>query len=151
MKKLLKFLSKNLWLLLAAGLANAQPYSVDWHKVAGGGGTSTNGQYALSGTIAQHDAGGTMTGGGYSAYGGFWAAYTLPTPGAPMLHISQTGPNTVLVWWSPASANQILQTNGDLNSATWVAYGGTTNSIGGTNSVTISPPIGNLFFRLYNP
>ncbi len=55
----------------AAGFA--QQYSIDWYKVAGGGGTSTGGTYSVSGTIGQHDAGGPMTGGNYSLTGGFWA------------------------------------------------------------------------------
>jgi hypothetical protein len=36
---------------------------VDWHKIAGGGGTSTNSQYAESGTIGQPDASGAMSSG----------------------------------------------------------------------------------------
>jgi len=39
--------------LLIALSASAQSYSIDWFKVAGGGGTSTNAQYSLSGTIGQ--------------------------------------------------------------------------------------------------
>src|SRR5471030_636315 len=31
--------------------AHTQSYSIDWYKISGGGGTSTNGQYLLSGTI----------------------------------------------------------------------------------------------------
>jgi hypothetical protein len=51
----------------------AQQYSVSWHKVSGGGGTSTNGPFAVSGAIGQHDAAGPMSGGNYSVTGGFWA------------------------------------------------------------------------------
>ena len=36
--------------------APAQSYSIDWWKVAGGGGTSTGGAYQISGTIGQPDA-----------------------------------------------------------------------------------------------
>lgn len=36
-----------------------------------GGGLSTSGGYALSGTIGQHDAG-AMSGGSYTLAGGFW-------------------------------------------------------------------------------
>ena len=50
---------------------SAQNYSIDWYKVAGGGGTSTGGVYSLSGMIGQPDASGAMTGGGYSLTGGF--------------------------------------------------------------------------------
>jgi hypothetical protein len=90
-------------LLLAGSRSalHAQQYSIDWYKVSGGGGTSTNGQYSLSGTIGQHDAGGPMTGGNYSLTGGFWALYAMQTPGLPLLYISRTGPSTVFVWWLP--------------------------------------------------
>ena len=33
--------------------ATAQSYSIDWHKVSGGRGTSTSGVYSVSGTIGQ--------------------------------------------------------------------------------------------------
>ena len=69
---------------------SAQSYSIDWYKVAGGGGTSTGGTYSVSGTIGQHDAGGPMTGGNYSLTGGFWALISVvQTPGAPTLYISR--------------------------------------------------------------
>src|SRR5437763_1573544 len=87
-----------LWLgLLLALSASAQSFSIDWCKVAGGGGTSTNGQYSLSGTIGQHDAGGPLTGGNYSLTGGFWALYAVPTTGAPTLRIVLTTTNTAVV------------------------------------------------------
>jgi hypothetical protein len=35
----------------------AQQYSIDWYKVASGGGTSTGGTFSISGTIGQHDTG----------------------------------------------------------------------------------------------
>src|ERR1039458_5110991 len=69
-------------------LGLAQSYSIDWYKIAGGGGTSSNGQYTVSGTIGQHDASGVMTGGAYSLTGGFWALYAVQTPGAPLLTIT---------------------------------------------------------------
>jgi len=47
----------------------AQPYSIDWRKIAGGGGTSRGGQYSLSGTVGQHDAGNPSSGGNYSLTG----------------------------------------------------------------------------------
>ena len=52
---------------LSTPAAHAQ-YSIDWHTIDGGGGTSTGGpmigvNYSVSGTIGQADAGGPMTGG----------------------------------------------------------------------------------------
>jgi len=48
MKKLLLFAA-----MLVATTGFAQSYSMDWHKVAGGGGTSTNGAFAVTGTIGR--------------------------------------------------------------------------------------------------
>ena len=57
----------------------AQSYSVDWFKVAGGGGTSTNSTYFISGTFGQPDAGGPMDGGGFLVVGGFWILFAPVT------------------------------------------------------------------------
>ena len=130
---------------------SGQGYSIDWHQIAGGGGTSSNGQYTVSGTVGQHDASSAMTGGSYSLTGGFWPFYAVQTPNAPLLNISRIGPNTLVVWWLPGVGIYNLQTNASLSSAAWVSYGDTINSVGATNSVTILPPAGNLFFRLSQP
>ena len=127
----------------------AQTYSIDWYKVSGGSGSSTGGVYAVSGTIGQHDAGGPMSSGVYSVTGGFWSIFAVQAPGLPVLSIARTGPSTATVWWMPGSGSYTLQTNASLATpAGWVNFGGTINSSGGTNSVTISPPTGNLYFRL---
>ena len=133
--------------LFLATSAFAQSYSIDWYKVAGGGGTSTGGVYSVSGSIGQPDAGGPMTGGNYSLTGGFWALFSvLQTPGAPTLFISHSG-NTVTVYWLNASGWS-LQQNGNLSSpAGWSASGGVTTS-NGTNYLNLTLPAGNLFFRL---
>src|SRR5215469_14649884 len=111
---------------------SAQSYAINWHKIAGGGGTSANGGYQLSGTIGQHDAGGPMTGGGYSLNGGFWVVISvLQTLGAPTLYISHSG-DTVTVFWQ-AVPGWNLQQNSDLTKlAGWSASSGITTS-GGTN------------------
>ena len=134
--------------LLAFALpVQAQQYSNNWHKVSGGGGTSTNGQYAIRGTIGQHDAGGPMTGGIYSVTGGFWSIYAVQRLGLPNLIITVAGPNSVNVSW-PNTGSYTLQTNSILGTPGWAGYGGTVSTANGTNSITISPPRGNLFFRL---
>jgi hypothetical protein len=130
-------------LLAFAITVHAQPYTVDWHKVSGGGGTSTGGSYSVSGTIGQQDAGGPMTGGSYSVTGGFWALYAVQTPGAPTLTITYTGGHAI-VSWPLADTGWTLQTNDDLATPTWGNYLGSVIN----NSATISSPTGNLFFRL---
>ena len=97
--------------MLFPAIGWAQQYSIDWYKVSGGGGTSTGGTYAVSGTIGQHDAGGPMTGGNYSVTGGFWALISVvQTPGAPTLYITGSG-NTVSVYWQNVSGWSLQQIN----------------------------------------
>ncbi|MFZ0826638.1 MAG: hypothetical protein WAO02_04370 [Verrucomicrobiia bacterium] len=137
--------------LVVPAVGFGQPYSIDWYKIAGGGGTSTGGTYVLNGTIGQHDAGGPLTGGSYSLTGGFWALISVvQTPGLPGLTISLAGPNSVVVSW-PNTGSYTLQTNSVLSAPGWLGYGGTISTASGTNSVTITPPKGNLFFRLSSP
>jgi len=126
----------------------AQSYSIDWYKVAGGGGTSTGGVYAVSGTIGQHDAGGPMTGGNYSLTGGFWALISVvQTAGAPTLYISHSG-NTVTVYWQAVSGWNLVQSANIATPMTgWTASSSPTPT-NGTNYLNIVNPTGNLFFRL---
>jgi hypothetical protein len=142
-----------LWLLLLALAlplgARAQSYSIDWWSIDGGGGTSTGGVYSVSGTIGQPDAG-HMSGGSYTLDGGFWSLVAaVQTPGAPLLTITHTATNSVIVSWPSPSSGFVLQQNGNVgNPNGWSAFGGTVSDNGTTRSVTISPPAGNLFFRL---
>ena len=52
--------------------ALAQDFAIPWHTVDGGGWTVTSGgDFELSGTIGQPDAG-SLTGGAFTLTGGFW-------------------------------------------------------------------------------
>ena len=138
-----------LWMLPLA--AQAQSYSIDWYKIAGGGGTSAGAAYQVSGTTGQHDAGGPMAGGGYSLTGGFWALISVvQTPGTPNLTITFVAPNSVKVSW-PDTGSYTLQQNGTLAGGSWTTSGYGITTSNGTNSITVTPPTGNLFFRLHNP
>ena len=121
----------------------AQSYSIDWYKVSGGGGTSSNGTLSVSGTIGQADANNTVSGGNYTVPGGFWSLYAVQTPGAPTLKITQAGSQSI-VSWDPSVVGYILQTNANLTTPTWGNYMGSLVN----NRATNSPPRGNVFFRL---
>ena len=125
--------------------ASAQSYSIDWYKISGGGGTSPGGTYQVSGTIGQPDAGGAMTGNGYSLTGGFWALISVvQTAGAPTLYISRSG-NSVTVYWQN-TGSWTLQQNGNLAAAAgWATSGYSISTANGTNSITITSTTGNLF------
>jgi hypothetical protein len=126
---------------------HAQSYSIDWYKIAGGGGTSAGGVYSLSGTIGQPDASGAMSGGGYSVTGGFWSLINVvQTPGAPLLTITYAG-NQAIISWPVSVTGYTLQTNNNPATGNWGNYAGPVVN----NSATNAPPKGNLFFRLTHP
>ena len=62
-------------------------FACDWFSVDGGGGSSIGGQYRLSGSAGQPDAG-TVTGGVFTIQGGYW-------PGVPS-HRNAAG----AAWWT---------------------------------------------------
>jgi len=127
----------------------AQPYSIDWYKIAGGGGTSTGGpvtgtNYSVSGTIGQPDASAAMTGGQYSVTGGFWSLLqVVQSPGAPTLIITHIG-NQAIVSWDPSATGWTLQTNANLSSGSWGNFLGSIVN----HSATNTPSTGTIFFRL---
>ncbi|MEI7941151.1 MAG: hypothetical protein WCK27_31130, partial [Verrucomicrobiota bacterium] len=99
-----------LMLWLAPLALSAQSYSIDWSKIAGGGGTSTGGVYTVSGTIGQHDAGGPLTNGVYSLTGGYWALpIAVQTTNAPTLAIIPAAPGWATISWTPPTPGFVLQ------------------------------------------
>ena len=132
--------------LLLAGVAAAQPYTIDWSTIDGGGGTSTGGVYALSGTIGQPDAGQAMTGGAYSLTGGFWSIQAVQVEGAPLLKIVGAGPGQAEISWIPDPAGWILQETPGFTPTNWV------NSPSGSANPVVVPATGNTkFYRLHKP
>ena len=134
--------------------AQAQ-YTIDWWTIDGGGGTSTNGPYSLTGTIGQPDAG-VMSGGGFTLVGGFWGIVgAVQTPGAPFLSVLRTTTNTVVVSWPSPAPGWTLEFTPALASppatSAWNPIAPPYQT-GTTNLYYIEPsPIGNRFYRLRNP
>ncbi|MBI1175879.1 hypothetical protein GC207_00410 [bacterium] len=141
-------------LLFATTAAFAQSYSIDWYSIDGGGGTSTGGNYTLTGTIGQTDAG-TLSGGNYTLTGGFLSIVTaIQTPGAPRLKVTRSG-NDVVVSWPDPSTDFVLQVTGSLatpsSSTIWSTSGAQVSTNNGEKQITISSPVGNKYFRLQKP
>ena len=132
--------------LLLAFSARAQ-FLIDWFTIDGGGGTSTNGNFLLSGTVGQPDAGPVMTNGQFSVAGGFWALPTvIQTLGAPTLTIVPAAPGFATISWTPSTPGFVLQETLSLSLVNW------TNSISGaTNPITVSATIPSKFYRLTKP
>jgi hypothetical protein len=122
-------------------------YSIPWHTIDGGGGTSTGGVYSVSGTIGQPDAGGPMTNGQYSVTGGFWALpQAVQVTGAPTLTIVPAAPGSATISWTPNTPGYILQQTAVLSPSNW-----TNSPSGSTNPVTISVSSPAGFYRLFKP
>jgi hypothetical protein len=112
-------------LLFCAAQLRAQTYSVDWFKVAGGGGTSTGGVYTVTGTFGQQDAGGPMQGGGYSVEGGFWSLFAVQSSS-----VTGTAPTITM---QPQS--QFITNNDDFKGA------GHNDTFSFNTSVSGTPPL----------
>jgi hypothetical protein len=138
--------------LLCPHLLQAQNYAIDWYTIDGGGGTSTGGSYAVSGTTGQPDAG-HMAGGNYAIDGGFWGILAaVQSPGAPSLNIALTTTNTVVVFWASPSTGYLLQQNtNSVASINWSNAPGTILDDGTTRTLVVDPPTGNRFYRLFKP
>ena len=125
----------------------AQSYSIDWYKLAGGGGTSTNGPFVLTGTIGQHDAGPAMTNSQFSLVGGFWVLpQAVQVPGAPTLTISRGSSGFATISWATNALGYALQETWSLRPANW-----TNSTSGSTNPITLPITGTAKFFRLRKP
>ena len=118
MKKSLLITAALLTTLLIPIPTHAQDYTIDWYKIAGGGGTSAEQNYSLTGAIGQPDAA-TLTGGSYTLEGGFFPGIIVPSDaGAPTLYIQQT-PGNVTISWTPATQGFLLEETTTLTNPTW--------------------------------
>ena len=136
-----------LMLWLAPLALPAQTNSIDWYKIAGGGGTSTGGVYSVSGTVGQQDAGGPMTNGQYSVTGGFWALpIPVQTTNAPTLAIIPAAPGWATISWTPPTPGFVLQETVSLAPTNW-----TNSPSGATNPITVPAVLPSKFYRLNKP
>ena len=141
-------------LLLVTTATHAQPFSIDWFTIDGGGGTSTGGVYTVSGTIGQPDANPVtpgLAGGNFSLTGGLWSLFAVQTPGAPLLTITLTPTNTALVLWPSPSTGFALQQNVNLGTTNWIGAPETVSDNGTSKFIIVNPPTGNRYYRLFKP
>ena len=131
---------------LAAPLVQAQSYAISWSTMDGGGGTSTGGVYAVSGTMGQADAG-AMSGGPYAVVGGFWALpIAVPTADGPALRIVPASPGFATVSWLPVTPGFVLQQTATLSPSAW-----TNAPSGATNPIVVPATLPTRFYRLIKP
>jgi hypothetical protein len=136
---------------LTAFAQSGGPFTLDWSTIDGGGGASTGGPFAFSGTIGQQDASG-MSGGRYSLAGGFWGAYAVQASGAPSLGIEHLAGGAVRVFWPLPATGFVLDQVSALNGspvAGWVQVSPSVYQTNATHvSITVPAPVGNRFYQL---
>ena len=93
--------------LLVTAQLGAQTLNVDWFKVNGGGGMSSDGSLTIAGTAGQPDAG-VMSDGALTLQGGFWPAFTATS--------ASTGATGYKVFYSTQSGAPELNYVGVVNS-----------------------------------
>jgi len=136
---------QRLWLVVALLVCNSAlaQYSIGWFTVDGGGGTTSDGLYELSGTIGQPDAG-SLRSGDYVIEGGFWSDLEA----APWLTIERVSPSSALLSWPAPSAGFVLQECLGLGYGPWANVPVTPQVVNGRNQVVITPLAGQRFYRL---
>jgi len=128
--------------------AQSTNYSIPWHTIAGGGGTSSGGNYTVSGTIGQHSTA-TMSGGAYSLTGGFWSIIAaIQTPGSPLLTVTLAGKQATISWTAPETGSFVLEGSPSLGAGGWFISSATLSTNNGVVSVTVPAGSGYQFFRL---
>jgi hypothetical protein len=135
-------------LLAQVPVSQAADYAIDWWTIAGGGGASTGGVFTATGTIGQPTAA-IASGGQFAVVSGFWSIIAaVQTPGVPLLTITRTMTNTVVVSWPSTASAFTLQTNTSLATPNWGSMATTPLDNGTNKFIIVSPTAGNRFFRL---
>ena len=141
------------WLLLPGAL-QAQDFALDWFTVAAGGGESSGGDFELSATIGQPDAG-DLLGGDFSIAGGFWSIVTVvDTPTDLSLNVSLNGREIAIFWQETGSSGLVLEETVALTNPSttpWTTVNVAPQAGNGSNSVRMPLAAGNRFYRLHKP
>jgi hypothetical protein len=142
------------WLLLPGAL-QAQDFNLDWFTVAGGGGESSGGDFELSATIGQPDAG-DLLGGDFAIAGGFWSIVTVvDTPTDLLLNVSVNGREVAISWREAGSAGFTLEETVALGNPSgttaWIPVNVAAQAGNGSNYVRLPLAAGNRFYRLHKP
>ena len=141
--------------LLSLLSAVAGTYHLSWFTLDSGGGTSSGGAYAVSGTIGQPDAG-QLAGGDYTLSGGFWGVGAASPPQPELsLTVSRAGTSLVVKWPFPSTGFVLQQTSAlaaPPSAILWTdAIFPAAIPVGSDWTVTIPSPSGNRYFRLRRP
>jgi hypothetical protein len=153
----MKTISISLLILFLALTSSAQSggtLAMPWSTINGGGGTSTGGVFAVSGTIGQPDAAANASSGGpFTLVGGFWSLPPVSSGPPPALSARIGTAHTVILSWLNPSTGYVLQQTVKLNApgGGWTDVTQTPVIVGPNKEVTL-PANGQFgLFRLRHP
>jgi hypothetical protein len=140
-------------LLLSGTWVQAQTYSNDWVAISSGGGRSTRGSFAVTGTIGQPASNPpALIGGNLTVQAGFWSLFAIQTAGAPFLNLTRDLQSPVVtVSWPSPSTGFVLQQTTDLIGPNWIPVPHPVIDNGRTKSVVVNPLVGTRYYRLFKP
>ncbi|MFN7138344.1 MAG: hypothetical protein ACK4UN_03280 [Limisphaerales bacterium] len=128
----------------------AQSYAINWSRIASGGGTSSGGNFSVSGTIGQSDVG-RITGGNFRIESGYWSVLSaVQMPGAPILSIKVMD-GTVYLTWPGDAPGYVVEQASAVDGEKWSSVAETPSLKDGMYAVTLLVTGGNQFFRLVKP
>jgi hypothetical protein len=141
--------------LVCPALAGAaESLSIDWYTVDGGGGSTSAGEFTLSGTVGQPDAG-TLTASccGFTIFGGYWSQFSeviVTPPGRPALSIYLSNANTLLLSWPADQTGYVLEQRAAAAPGAWSNVPVTPVLVGAEYqvSLTFSPHDAPTYLRL---
>jgi hypothetical protein len=139
-------------LAMATTGSQAQSYRGGKSGLHSGGGTSRGGDYEIKGSIGIVDRRPTLQSQEYALAGGVVALVTaVQTPDAPVLHLSLSATNTVLLSWEATITDFVLEQSSDANGSAWTSVETATVTVGANQNVSLPLTAGNKFFRLRKP
>lgn len=139
----IQFLACLVCMVFVSATVRAADYRLESFAVGSGGGTSQGGNYEVTGSTGQVDAGIDLIGGDYRLDGGFWpTTVEITIAGGPTLEISWLN-GSVRMAWTPVEAGFVLQVASSADPGDWVDVPG-----GNANPTILPASESRRFFRL---
>lgn len=139
-------------LLLACSLSlvgAADDYTVDWHRIGQGGGTSANEEFTVSGVMGDPVAAPPAVADEFTVTGGFGVVTVLPTEGAPALTITPAADGSVRVAWPLPDAGWELRQSAAPDGLAWEKPLEPLQDDGAVRFIGVTPTAGTRFYRLF--
>lgn len=127
----------------------ADDFTVDWHRIGHGGGTSVNDEFTVSGVIGEAVAGVVSEADEFSVAGGFGVIVVLPAEEAPPLAISSAEDGTVVIYWPLPDTGWELRFSSAPDAMVWELPPEPLEEDGGFHFISVAPSVSTRFYRLF--